>query len=191
MSTRASLPSIPASTQPRPAGRAPPCTRDREPARPIPWWVAWSTCCTSVTPIRVPSLSLPIRTEPPRELRTRCRAALGEQASLLTIGTIHAFAHEILRRYSPQAGLPPDFPVFDLPAMLVLLRARLADFCAMLGDLEPLVPLDAPLPFLSRLCEVVGRAREDCIDAATFAERLAALPSYGNRHAAGHLLPLV
>ncbi|HWE64828.1 MAG TPA: UvrD-helicase domain-containing protein, partial [Chloroflexota bacterium] len=104
------------------------------------------------------------------ELRGRLLGALGAGAQALTVSTFHSFAHELLRRYSAPAGLPADFRVLDRPALLIVLRAQLAEEAP--AALVDWISLERPTAALSGLIEAVGRLKEELIDAASLQRHL-------------------
>ena len=111
------------------------------------------------------------------EVRTRLLERLGPRAQALTVATFHAFAHELLRRYAPVAGLRPDFQVLGRPGLLLLLQAHLAEDAP--PEVADWIPLEHPARALTELIETVARLKEDLLDAETFARRVAALGGRG------------
>ena len=111
------------------------------------------------------------------EVRTRLLDRLGPRAQALTVATFHAFAHELLRRYAPIAGLRPDFQVLGRPGLLLLLQAHLAEHAP--PEVADWISLERPARALAELIETVARLKEDLLDAEAFARRVAALGGRG------------
>ena len=111
------------------------------------------------------------------EVRTRLLERLGPAAQALTVATFHAFAHDLLRRYAPIAGLRPDFQVLSRPGLLLLLQTHLAEDAP--PEVTAWIPLEHPARALAELVETVARLKEDLLDAETFARRVAALGGIG------------
>ena len=111
------------------------------------------------------------------EVRTRLLDRLGPRAQALTVATFHAFAHELLRRYAPVAGLRPDFQVLGRPGLLLLLQAHLAEHAP--PEVADWISLERPARALAELSETVARLKEDLLDAEAFARRVTALGGRG------------
>ena len=111
------------------------------------------------------------------EVRARLLERLGLGAQALTVATFHAFAHELLRRYAPIAGLRPDFQVLGRPGLLLLLQAHLAEDAP--PEVADWIPLERPARALAELIETVARLKEDLLDAEGFARRVVALGGRG------------
>ncbi len=45
------------------------------------------------------------------EMKSRLKTLLGDQAEQITIGTFHAFCHQVLLKYQSQTALPKDFSI--------------------------------------------------------------------------------
>jgi DNA helicase-2/ATP-dependent DNA helicase PcrA len=79
------------------------------------------------------------------------------------IGTFHAFGDQILREAALEAGMNPEFRVLTRPEQIIFLRERL--FGLPLGRFRP---LGDPTQHLSALLDLVSRAKDEHVTAATF-----------------------
>ncbi len=62
-----------------------------------------------------------------REMRERLQALLGSEADKITVGTFHAIAAGMLRRYGQAIGISPHFAVYDETDQLAIIRQAMAE----------------------------------------------------------------
>ena len=86
------------------------------------------------------------------------------------VSTFHAFADRILREHALRLGLPPDFRVLTRSEQVLLLREHLFAL-----PFDRLRPLGDPTRFLHALAGVLSRAKDEDVDAATYATYAAEL----------------
>ena len=108
------------------------------------------------------------------ELRDRLLAVAGPAEQAVMVSTIHAFAHDLLRRYAAAAGVSPVFQVLDRAGALVILRRELPAFARSVEANGHTLPLDRPLRMLRGLLDIVGEAKDARVDAGEFSRRLMA-----------------
>ncbi|MEW5758460.1 MAG: UvrD-helicase domain-containing protein [Candidatus Omnitrophota bacterium] len=86
------------------------------------------------------------------------------------ISTFHALGDKILREYSTELGLSPDFQVLTRPEAVVFFREHLFEF-----NLKFYRPLSDPTRFIEALLDLFSRAKDENIsidDYVYFVERL-------------------
>jgi DNA helicase II / ATP-dependent DNA helicase PcrA len=102
-----------------------------------------------------------------REMRQRLYNLLGEQFRPLTIGTFHAICARILRREAEEAGISPQYAIYDSSDQLGLVRRAIHD-----------LNLDEKLYRPSAMLRRISQAKNELItpaemQAATYREEVA------------------
>lgn len=116
-------------------------------------------------------LALTFSNRAAEEMRGRVAAIAPDAAPRLWIGTFHAFALELLRRWGGRVGLPPGFAVRD-PA-----DARLAFAAAIPAlALSHYDDLSDPTRHLADLQRAFSRAQDELCDPGTYAAHAKAMP---------------
>ncbi|AUT64991.1 ATP-dependent helicase [Paraburkholderia terrae] len=92
------------------------------------------------------------------EIADRLKAALGEKARRVWVGTFHSFGLDLVRRYYDQLDLPPDPPIYDR-----------SDSIDALEELLPILPLQHyyslsdPARVLKDVLVAISRAKDELI----------------------------
>jgi superfamily I DNA/RNA helicase len=91
-----------------------------------------------------------------QDLAARLRAAIGEKATALWVGTFHAFGLELLRKYGQAIGLTENIRLIDRSASLDLLLELLP-----LLNLRHFLDLNEPLRRLGSVAQLISRAKDE------------------------------
>lgn len=110
-----------------------------------------------------------------QDLAARIRAAIGERATAIWIGTFHAFGLELLRKYGTDLGLPINLRLLDRSGSLMLLEELLPDL-----GLEYYLDLFDPLLKLRSILSLISRAKDELATPANYAELARAMKDVGD-----------
>lgn len=104
------------------------------------------------------------------DLSARLRAALGDRATAIWVGTFHAFGLELLRKYGSAIGLPANLRLLDRSGSLDLLQDLLPAL-----DLVHYLDLHEPLRRLGSVLALISRAKDELASPALYHEKAVAL----------------
>lgn len=102
-----------------------------------------------------------------RELVDRLQEIGVAGADHMWIGTFHAFGLEFLRKNPTAFKLRSDFGVADKLAQIALLEPHIYGL-----GLSAFNPMGDPLPWLNEVVQTIQRAKDETVDARTFAEHV-------------------
>lgn len=106
-----------------------------------------------------------------QDLAVRIRAAVGERAVGIWVGTFHAFGLELLRKYGAALDLPVDLRLLDRSGSLMLLEELLPDL-----SLEHYLELSDPLIKLRSILALIARAKDECASPVRYGALAEAMP---------------
>ena len=124
-------------------------------------------------------LALTFSNSAAEEMRLRVALAAPAAAHAIWIGTFHAFALDLLRRFYKEAGLPPRFQVLDPVDALDLLAKHLPDL-----DLHAYRNVRAPEYPLRDILDAIARAQDEDASPERYAELAARVPGDAGAKAA-------
>src|SRR3989338_8803805 len=93
------------------------------------------------------------------EMETRVDQLLPYGTTDTTISTFHAFGDQILRSWSLDLGLPPEFRVLGTTEQELFLSERFDE----IEGLEELRPLGNPRKFVGGILKVISRAKDELV----------------------------
>ena len=122
-------------------------------------------------------LALTFSNKAAEEMNTRLRAAVGDLADRVWIGTFHAFGRELLRKEGGQLGLPLAPELIDLPDAVMLLEQNIDRL-----NLRHFEYLNQPILPFPDILDCISRAKDELVTPAQFAalaqKQLAVAASY-------------
>lgn len=93
-----------------------------------------------------------------QDISARLRAAVGEKATALWVGTFHAFGLELLRKYGAAIGLPASLRLLNRSDTLDLLLELLPRL-----NLNYYLDLNEPLRKLGSIASLISRAKDELV----------------------------